>query len=308
MPDPREEDDIFESAVEPESQDPGPSDTEVVVPDSAADQLVSSAISSMQREQGGPANQRFLPAQRRDQLPARQTPPGPGQQQPGNQNLPPELQGVIGELREERRARQALERELREMRNPRQPETPFSQRVFEDPETSIDGRVRQHIDPIAQHLQTMQTDFDMKLARATYGADVFDEAYDAWFRQVGDPNRPDPQNYWAVMNAPSPGEAVVAWYQNKPENLRERLRNEIMQELGMEAPPPARSNGKANGHGNGGSRPRDPETGHFTPRHEVRLPTATGRMGHTSREAAFSPEDGSDEAIFDFGRAKPERR
>jgi len=302
MPDPNEEFDIFESAVEPESQDPGPSDTEVVVPDSAADQLVSSAISSLQREQGGPANQRFLPAQRRDPQPPARQQPG---QQPGNQNLPPELQGVIGELRAERQARQALERQVQELRQPRQPETPFSQRVFEDPEGSIDGRLRQHIDPIQQHLQTMQTDFDMKLARATHGPELFDQAYQAWFEQVGDPNRPDPQNYWAVMNSPSPGEAVVAWYQNKPENMRDRLRQEIMQELGMEAPPPAPS--KGNGRGNGGSRPRDPETGHFTPRHEVRLPTATGRMGHTSREAAFSPEDGSDEAIFDFGRAKPNR-
>ena len=134
---------------------------------------------------------------------------------------------------------------------------------------------------------------------------VFDEAYSAWFQQVGDPNRPDPQNYWAVMNSPSPGEAVVAWYQNKPENMRERMRQEIMQEIGLEAPPPARGNGKANGQSREAGRAPN---GQFTPRHEVRLPTATGRMGHTSREAAFSPEDGSDEAIFDFGRAKPERR
>ena len=296
------------SAQEQEQQAPAPVDTEVVVPDSAADQLVSSAISSLQREQGGPAHQRFLPAQRRDpQPPAAAARPGPAAPAP-------ELQGAERRLRQERQARQALERQIQELRQPRQPEVPFSQRVFEDPEGSIDGRLRQHIDPIAQQLQTFQTDMDMKLARATHGADVFDEAYQAWFEQVGDPSRPDPQNYWAVMNSPSPGEAVVAWYQNKPENMRERMRQEIMQELGLEAPPPARSNGRAangsqpsHGHGNGGSRGRDPETGHFTPRHEVRLPTATSRMGHSSREAAFSPEDGSDEAIFDFGRAKPQR-
>jgi hypothetical protein len=116
------------------------------------------------------------------------------------------------------------------------------------------------------------------------------------------------------MNAASPGEALMEWHTQRQirseignEGLaafRARVEREALERHGLapEAlPPPRQPNG------NGGA-PRA-SNGQFTaPRHEVRLPTATSRMGHTSREAAYSPEDGSDEAIFDFGREKPQRR
>jgi len=307
MPDPSEEDDIFSEAQLPAVQEQVP-DREVAVPDSHADELVSSMISSMQRENGGPAARRYVPTQADSgdsrQLQTRQ-PPGQGQQQP----MPTEMQGVIAELREERRGRRELERQIQELRNPRQPEVPFSQRVFEDPDNAIDGRVKQHIDPIAQQLQTFRTDMDFKVARIAHGED-FDTAYQEWFQQVGDPQRPDPQSYWAVMNAASPGEALMDWHNQRQirseignEGLaafRARIEREALERHGLapEALPPARQP-----NGNGGA-PRASNGQFSAPRHEVRLPTATSRMGHTSREAAYSPEDGSDEAIFDFGREK----
>jgi hypothetical protein len=308
MPDPREEDDIFESANLPAEQEQPP-DREVAVPDSHADELVSSMISSLQREQGGPAARRYLPAQ----VPSepRQQPP---QQQPGHQQ-DPGMQGVIAELREERRARQELAREIQELRQPRQPEAPFSQRVFEDPDNAIDGRVRQHIDPIAQRLQNALMDVDFRLAETKYGTEKFGKAYSDWFAQVADPSRPDPQTYFAIMNAASPGEAVMRWHRSQRVNTevpdgdldayRARIERETLERHGL-VPPQEETRGRSS-NGNGGE-PGRAANGQFTPRHEVRLPTPTSRMGHTSRESAFQPEDGSDEAIFEFGREKPSRR
>jgi hypothetical protein len=309
MPDPNEEDDIFQEGSLPATQEQVP-DREVAVPDSHADELVSSMISSMQREGGGPAARRYVPAQAEPsdsrQLQTRQQ---PGREQ---QQMPSEMQGVIAELREERRSRQALEKKIQELTNPRQPDVPFSQRVFEDPDNAIDGRVRQHIDPIAQQLQTFRTDMDFKVARMAHGEE-FDHAYQAWFEQVGDPQRPDPQTYWAIMNSPSPGEALMEWHNNRQIQseigrgglaaFRARIEREALERHGLAAPEP-QAPARRNGNLHGAPAERDDTTGRFRPRHEVRLPTATSRMGHTSREAAYSPEDGSDEAIFDFGREK----
>lgn len=311
MPDPREEEDIFDTSDPPE-QDYAPDDGEVVVPNSAADQLVSSAISSMQRENGGPQAQRFLPRQDA-RPPARTNGDQPGQQPQQS----PELQGILRELRGEREARQALEREVRESRQPKQPETPFNERIFQDPESALDGRFRQYVEPLQQQIQTFQTDMDFRMTRADVGAETFDAAYQAWFEQVGDPQRPDPQNYFAVMNAPDKGAALMRWYDGRQietevgrgglKAYRERIAREALESAGIDpdsvlgkAPKAARN---GNGQGNGRPTERAPN-GQFTPRHEVRLPSSTSRMGHSSREAAFQPEDGSDEAIFDFGRAK----
>lgn len=309
MPDPSEETDIFDSAALPDTPDPGPSDREVAVPDAHADQLVSSMISTMQREGGGPAARRYVPTQPTE-TDSRQP---PQQRQPG-QELPSDMQGVLEALREERRARQDerksrldLERQIQELRNPRQPERPFNQAVFEDPDGAIDGRVKQHITPLAEQIQTWRTDMDFRLTKAQHGEE-FDQAYADWFAQVGDRDRPDPQTYWGVMNAASPGEALMQWHQGRQIQseigqgglaaYRAKIEREALERHGIMADAAPAPRGKT---------PERAPNGQFQPRHEVRLPTPTSRMGHVSREAAYTPEDGSEEAIFDSGRAKPSR-
>jgi hypothetical protein len=158
-------------------------------------------------------------------------------------------------------------------------------------------------------MQNMAADFDMRMAKKEYG-EVFDEAFQAWFDEVGDvANRPNPQTYFAIMNAPSPGEAIMQWFEDRKtreevgsaggrEAYRQKIEQEILAKYGL-APQGEASAAPA------GDRPRA-SNGQYTPRQEVRLPTSLSRLGAAGRGTPNLAEDGSDAAIYDAGR--PERR
>jgi hypothetical protein len=157
-------------------------------------------------------------------------------------------------------------------------------------------------------MQNMAADFDMRMSRMQHGK-VFDEAFQHWFDAVGDLSRPDPQTYFQIMNSPSPGEAVMEWFNDRKtrteigtagglDGYRQKIEQEILAEYGL-APQPALTNG------GGGDRERD-DQGRFAPRQEVRLPTSLSRIGAAGRGTPNLGEDGSEAAIYDSGR--PERR
>ena len=284
-----EDQDIFESGSAPDVAAP-----ETPVDDS---QAVRESIREMQR---GPS---------RDREPPPQAPQhGADAQSPG---------GILRDLLDERDRRQGLERQLQRyqeqerdaQRRAKENEVPFDTRFFSEPQKELEAYVSQKMQPFEMRMQNMAADFDMRLARKEYG-EVFDEAFQAWFDQVGDLSRPDPQTYFGVMNAPSPGEAVMAWFNDRRtrteigtagglDGYRAKIEQEILAKYGIAAPQPAPTNG------GGGNRDRD-DQGRFTPRQEVRLPTSLSRLGAAGRGTPNLAEDGSEAAIFDAGR--PERR
>ena len=293
--------DIFDAGEEAPQQPAAPVDDSTAVRD---------AIKSLQRE-GGRDSPQAPPREARE--PGPQAPPSHGveDQSPA---------GILKALLDERDKRQGLEGQLRryqefereQAKRAKDTETPFDQRFFSQPQQELESFVTEKLSPIEQRVQNFMTDVDMRMARQQYG-EVFDEAFQTWFQQVGDPSRPDPQSYFSVMQSPSPGEALMQWFNQARtfreignggiDGFRERIRQEVMAEFGI-APRP-----------NGGTPmpppphervARDTDTGQFTPRHEVRLPTSLSRLGAAGRGTPAPAEDGSEEAIFDAGR--PERR
>ena len=118
---------------------------------------------------------------------------------------------------------------------------------------------------------------------------------ETWYGAVG-----QGQNaalYFAVMNAPSPGEALVQWYGQQRRNAEvgddlDAYKQRVIDEwLASQGQTP---------------RPRNTD-GTFAPRSQApRLPTATSRMGAAGNGNVEADEDGSEESIFAAGR--PERR
>lgn len=279
-----EDQDIFESGAQPETASP-----ETPVDDS---QAVRDGIREMQRGRD------------RDSPPPPQH--GADAQSPG---------GILRELLDERERRQGFERQLQRyqeqereaQRRAKENETPFDQRFFSEPQKELEAYVNQHVQPLEQRMQNMAADFDMRMARKEYGP-VFDEAFQTWFDQVGDLSRPDPQNYFAVMGSPSPGEAIMQWFEERKireevgsaggrEAYRQKVEQEILAKYGL-APQGEASAAPSD-------RPRA-ANGQYTPRQEVRLPTSLSRLGAAGRGTPDLAEDGSDAAIYDAGR--PERR
>jgi len=266
---------------------------------------VRDAIKSLQREGG------------RDGPPQAPVAREPGPQAPPSHGVEDQSPaGILKALLDERDKRQGLEGQLRryqdfereQARRAKESETPFDQRFFSQPQQELESFVAERITPIEQRIQNFMTDVDMRMARQVHG-EVFDEAFQTWFQQVGNPNQPDPHSYFAVMNSPSPGEALMQWFNQARtwreigdggiDGFRERVRQEIMAEMGMAPRQPVNSQPARD------DRPRD-DDGRFAPRHEVRLPTSLSRLGAAGRGTPTPKEDGSEEAIFDAGR--PERR
>jgi hypothetical protein len=267
---------------------------------------VRDAIKGMQRQGGRPTTSSPVPP------PPPQPSPSPGPAHGVEDQSPA---GLLKAMLDEREKRQGLERQLtryqeweqQARRYQAESEAPFDQRFFAQPQQELESFVSQKLSPIEQRVQNFMTDVDMRLARQVHG-EVFDEAFQTWFQQVGDPTRPDPQTYFSVMNAGSPGEALMKWFEDHRtrseigegglQAYRDRLRNEILAEYGL-APPVAVS-------APSDDTPRAPN-GQFTPRHEVRLPTSLSRMGAAGRGTPAPAEDGSEEAIFDAGRPPRKR-
>lgn len=288
-----------------------PSPRDVLVEEDDDLGLVSEAINSLMRTGGRPREDVTVrtPVETR---PAPQLPTAPGRiGQEQVQDVPVRhVQGILRELQETRRELQEIKRGQQPQPHQRAPQSDqdFETRFFSNPREVLNEVVQ----TFGQQLASVRLETDLELAQMRHGPDAFKTAFQAYMDAVGDGN--NLPLYQRVMTAPSPGEEIVKWHRENTlvtetggdlNAFRERLRAEIMQELGM-----APANGQP---GQPSPRqqavqdaPRNPN-GQFAPRHEVRLPTATSRMNGSPSGGNDDLEDGSDDAIFDAGRARPRR-
>jgi hypothetical protein len=288
--------DIFDGgAAAPE---PGPSPEPSVSPQPAEARAVSDAITSLR----GP-------------VPQYGTQPAPVPKPP-NPDDEPVKAGVLRDLLEERTTRQKLEAQVREMqrreqeRAAQQTQPKAEETLFSDPDRFISEIETRH----EKKLANIQLNFDMQLASMRHGP-VFDHAWQHFYASCE--GGKDPVSYFRVMNARSPGEEMVRWFSERRlmhetggnlDAYRQRILQEALQDpeflaqlqqQGGGMRPPVQQQQPARG-----------EDGRFLPtqqpRQEVRLPTSLSRLnGSRGMPAASEPEDGSEEAIFDAGRARP---
>jgi hypothetical protein len=287
-----DDEDIFASATAPE---PTPSDdaepTGNIVEDrSPVDRAVSDAISDLGRTGG-----RFQVT-----TPA----PAPRPAQAKEADLPEDrsLAGLMQAMLSEREKRQSAERERDQVRQfieerKREEEakkTPLSQQLFEDPDrtmTDFGSGLRQEFQDEIRQIR-LTTDFEFASLRHP---ETWNDAYKTWYEHVS--TGQDPHTYFATINAASPSEMIVKWYNEK--RMREEVgddvaafKQRVIDEYlaGQSVAPP----------------PRD-ESGRFAPRPQApRLPTSISRMGASGNGIANPDEDGSEAAIFAAGR--PESR
>ena len=292
----REDQSIFEGGNAP---DTGQSDRS----------LVSDAISDLQHGRSHPA-------------PADRAPAPPAAPPPDDGVEDKSTAGLLKALLETRDRAQTAERERDEVRRWREEqerlakekETPFDQRLFEQPQDAIGGFVDERLNPLNSRMQTMALDFDFKLTKMAHGAEAFDEAFRSWYGLVADTSKPNPQLYFHVTRSASPGETLMQWFKHArtlnevgddPAAYRQKIIDETLAQYGIvngAAPTPPQGGRPA------AAAPETPRNanGQFAPRHEVRLPTATSRVGRAGSGTVVDAEDGSDDAIFDAGR--PDRR
>jgi hypothetical protein len=224
---------------------------------------------------------------------------------------------MLRDLFNEREVRQKLEAQVREMQRREQEraaqvsQPKAEDMLFTDPDKFIQQIESKH----ERKLADMQLNFDMQLASMRHGS-AFDAAWQHFYASCQ--GGQDPVSYFRVMNARSPGEEMVRWFHERRlmhetggnlDAYRERILQEALQnpeilarlqQQGGLVPPQQPQQDQ---------RARD-ESGRFLPqqqpRQEVRLPTSLSRMnGSRGMPAAGEPEDGSEEAIFDAGRARP---
>lgn len=214
--------------------------------------------------------------------------------------LTPREQALLRDLREERNQRQLLQRQL-QPQAPAQPQQDFDTRFFSNPQEVL-GEV---VQSFAAQLATVRLEGNLALAEIRHGSDNFKTAFEAYMGQVADgKNLP---LYQRVMTSSDPGEEIVSWFRENSliqetggdvNAFRERIRQELLAEMQGGKAPAAPTAPAAD-------VPRR-ENGQFAPRHELRLPTATSRM-NGSAAGNEDMEDGSDDAIFDAGRARRPR-
>jgi hypothetical protein len=283
---------IFEDAGRDESQaEPFPA------PDATDDQAVTDAIRSLHRTPDAPPPAR--PAA------PRQPPPQQPAREPGLDDVDEtSASGLRSALTQERNRRREYETQLQRYqeaereRAAREGRPPISERLFTDPERTLEELRQEWTQPLQQTIATMQLNQDFSAAEARHGPERFQTAFQAWYAAVE--GGQDAISYFSVMNAPSPGDAVMRWYRMREfdeqvgdgdlEAYRQRVIAEAMQ-------------------GRGPAPVRDPETGRFTGRPQApqRLPTATSRLGASNRHRDEDDEnDGSEAAIF--AAARPSRR
>jgi len=286
------EQDVFDAGSAPE---PAPSvDTSSVSPQPAEARAVSDAITSLR----GPV----------PQYGTQPTPPS-RPQPPENPDDQPVKAGMLRDLFNEREVRQKLEAQVREMqrkeqeRAAQQSQPKAEDTLFSDPDKFVQEIESRH----EKKLANIQLNFDMQLASMRHGP-MFDHAWQHFYASCQ--NGADPVSYFRVMNARSPGEEMVRWFNERRlmhetggnlDAFRERVIQEYLQQQGGVMPPQQQPQQQ---------QPARGEDGRFVPqqqpRQEVRLPTSLSRMnGSRGMPAAGEVEDGSEEAIFDAGRARP---
>jgi hypothetical protein len=290
------EQDVFDSGASPDvPADLAPPPDTSLSPQPAEARAVSDAITSLR----GPVPQYGV------------QPTPPPKPQPQNPDDEPVRTGVLRDLFNEREARQKLENHVRELqrreqeRAAQQAQPKAEDMLFTDPDKFIQQIESKH----EKKLADIQLNFDMQLASMRHGP-AFDHAWQHFFATCQ--NGADPVSYFRVMNARSPGEEMVRWFNERRlmhetggdlEAYRQRIIQEYQQQQGGAMPPPQlqqQPDQRARGD-DGRFLPQQQQ-----PRQEVRLPTSLSRMnGSRGMPAASEVEDGSEEAIFDAGRSRP---
>lgn len=318
-----EDREIFESGsqVEDHIDTGGADDQPLIQTRTAEDMAVSDAI-----RQIGRGVQPAIPTAPQQ----RQQAPQPGAQptgdQPGGDGVEDRsTAGLLRALLDEREKRQGLEgrlsrfetQEQERRRTEEAARVPLHERIFSEPDTAIAELTRTITEPLEQRIETMRVQHDFALAGVRH-ADVFADAWAAWFNKVG--TGQDPDTYFAIMKAPSPGEALVNWFKGEQRNstigddldaYNAKVIREAFEAQGLPVPeqyaggqqqaqPQQRFDARA-------GQPERDASGRFVPSkpQAQRLPTATSRMGQSGGGLTEHDEDGSDAAIFDSGR--PER-
>jgi hypothetical protein len=307
------EQDVFDAgAAEAPAPDIAPSPQPTSSPPSQDNRAISDAIDAIR----GPVPNYGTQPQSR---------PQPQQQAP-NPDDEPVKAGVLRQLLEERTQRQRYEAQIREFqareqeraRQQAQPAQPKAEDlIFQDP-AAYDRMIEQKIEAKTAHIRL---ESDMQMAAMRHGQ-LFDYAWQHFHQTCQ--NGQDPVAWFRVMNARSPGEEMVRWFNERRllhesggdvNAFRMKVAQQLLQDPEFlaymqtnagqvqqgEQPQPQHA---------GQTQPRG-EDGRFVPqqqqqpRHEVRLPTSLGRMNGAGRgTSAYAPEDGSEEAIFDAGRPR----
>lgn len=317
--------DIFESGSQIEDAHDigqGADDLPLTPTRTAEDLAVSDAI-----RQIGRGASPTLPTAPQQRQPAPQPGAQPSGDLPGADGVEDRsTAGLLRALLDERDKRQRLEtqneryaREERERAQRAEAErAPLSQRLFEDPDTAISELTRTIAGPLEERLEQMRVQHDFALAGVVH-KDVFPDAWAAWYAKVG--TGQDPDTYFAIMKAPSPGTALVNWYKGEQRNTtigddldayNAKVVREAFEAAGIPVPPQyAAGDGQQQQpqqrfDARAGQPQRD-ASGRFAPSQPQaqRFPTATSRMGQSGGGLSEHDEDGSDAAIFDSGR--PER-
>jgi len=224
---------------------------------------------------------------------------------------------MLRDLFNEREVRQRLEAQVREMqrreqeRAAQQTQPKAEETLFSDPDRFIQEIESKH----EKKLANIQLNFDMQLASMRHGP-MFDQAWQHFYASCE--GGKDPVSYFRVMNARSPGEEMVRWFNERRlmhetggnlDAYRQRILQEAMQNPEFMAQLQAQGMGRP---GPPQPQPVRGEDGRFVsqpqPRQEVRLPTSLSRMnGSRGMPSPAEIEDGSEEAIFDAGRSRPTR-
>lgn len=243
--------------------------------------------------------------------PAASQPPAGEQQPPAAegaapqqdpQPTPPVHHVPLTELLNTRERAQAAERERDEFKRrveaferERQAKPAEVPDVFADP-----NAYTQHLQTAFQStVQEVKLDFDLQLAEVRHG-DTFKQAWESFLGEVG--TGQNPQLYHRVMNARSPGEAIVGWFKqeqvlrevgNDPAAYRQKLQDDLLKDPAFIAKALEQARGQAAGAPNGSSRPQN----------VTRLPSLNRAPSAASAHDADDGDD-SEEAVFAAGRRK----
>lgn len=313
------EQDIFSSGSAPLERGPGPDPSQPSLSQTPPDQQALSEALARTVETGRQerdTRSRGLPP---TIPPATTETPAAGQ--PGT---PDQTRHVpLSELLDTRDRAARAERELaeykrREDENKRKNEKPLDVELFENPQSVFDRQQQQFESTIAN----IRLENAFGLASLKHG-ETWDKAFSAWIDGCKDGQ--NPSLYFSVVNAPQPGDALVKWwkqeqavarYGDDPDaydaSLREKLLDdEEFLEMARErlfggAPAPMNGGGRPAPTNGTGQHARD-GNGRFVPRHEVRPPTSLSRLNGASPGREGESIDGSEEAIFDAGRAPRHR-
>lgn len=261
---------IFEAAGQPE------------IPDDSVDEAFSRTIREQQNEPESPAP---------SAPPAPTTPAEP----PEDRN-----NGLLRALLDERERRQQSEQraaryEFQERERQAKEQRPkLSEELFTDPDGTLTRLRQEWTSPLEQEIAQLRINQDLQLAHLRHG-EGFQKAWEAWYAAVQDGK--DASSYFTVMNAASPGEAMVSWFNQQDivtqvggdlSAYKQRIIDEYLNQN-----PPRSPNGQFT------SRPQAPQPA---------VPTSISRMGSSAsaRDNDDELNDGTDAAIY--AAARPSRR